>query len=119
MSSVHTQSFFGYSTSELGGRPLVNLAHPGEQSALMNAVQVLLRMGQIMHLTGCVSGNPQEMRLIHRVILGLGQPDRQPNSVTLDSVLTLIEGEPGVIICRSRRATGPEAPFQMLPVPSA
>lgn len=113
---VHTATFLGYSACELRGRPFVAIAHPAEHSDLVNSVQVLLRMGEIERITGWTPGKPQEMRLIHHVLLGLGRPERQPTVVTLETDLTL-QAQTGIVLCRSRRHMGAEGPFQMLPVP--
>jgi len=121
-----TPAAYGYTPAEITGQPLLAITPSEDHSAMLHALQVLLRMDEIARLTSGAMGQMQPgaqglqvIRVIHPVIAGLGRPHRLPEIVMLDSHITTLQGQHGGVHClfRSRRASqldAAERKFRML-----
>jgi len=125
---VFSSTAFGYTPAELVGHRLPDtIVHPDDRKELVHSLQVLLRMDEIARLMGTPAGTPpQAIRMLHRVLVGLGRTDRTPEVVCADSRVTLSEPKeagtpPTTCTVRSRQAApsdwfGAGGKFQMLPL---
>ena len=125
--NVVTPTAFGYTLPELRGQSLFAITQREDHQPLVHALQVLLRMDEIAKMMTPMGGDAtssspklQAIRMIHRVVVGLGQPNRRPELITLDSWATTLPVQGGGSHCliRSRRASAIDAAdgtFRMLP----
>jgi len=117
---MYSPNVYGYSSAEMLGQPILLVTHPEERASMHHALQVLLRMSDIMRASG-MPVSKQNIRVIHRVHVGLGRSDRRATVVSMDSIITLgtppAPGKPPNCIIRSKKAVGPflGGHFQMLP----
>ena len=140
--NVLSAGAFGYNPRVLIGQPFLAISQPDERQGLAHAIQVLLRMDEITRMSspnGAATGPRQAIRVVHHVVMGLGQA-RRVELVACDSLITVTEGTGSAapnspnspnspnasnasstpkLLVRSRQA-GPNVagPFRMLPVAS-
>ena len=119
---MHSATGFGYTSHALVGQSLLTISPPEQRPLLLHSLQVLAQMDEIARLTGI--SHRQAIRVLHRALVGVGQPGSTPELVVHDSTITIgetgragHEAPPTTCIVRSRRATGPDSRggFQMLP----
>lgn len=98
--------YFAYPGRALEGYPMFAIVPPAQHAHLAHQLQVLLRMQQIMHISG-LSGNaePVQQRVLHHVIIPsshLGQP---PMTLAMESLFTLVltnDDQPTTVLIQSR-----------------
>jgi hypothetical protein len=105
---VPTGSYFAYPGRALEGYSLFAIVPPAQHAHLNHQLQVLLRMDQILRISGLgvdTDTHPVEHRVLHHVIVPsrhLGQP---PVAIAMESLLTLIRAadeQASTIFCQSR-----------------
>lgn len=102
---------YGYTAKELIGQSLFVLTVPAQRPQLQSALETMKLTEKIVGASG---GGPRgrgpSIRIVHDVIIGLGNPMGQPSIVQVSSRLTLVSGTFGQskLLVRSRHAVGPE-----------
>jgi hypothetical protein len=107
-----TSSAFGYTPPQLVGRSLLNIVHPDDHTGLMQTLKALLMMASTHVASTNVDGrygargrssggggggggggsnsapSPKSLRVLHRVLLGLGSA-QTPEPVAVDSIVSV------------------------------
>ena len=111
---------FGYTPAQLLGRSLLTICHTDEHPGLLQTMQALLMMAGAQRAgrgtaaeeppmgPGSGPGLPRTVRMLHRVIVGLGG-ERTAEAVAVDTILSVtaaaVEGtSPQTLLLSSRRA---------------
>ena len=108
---------FGYTPAQLLGRSLLTICHTDEHPGLLQTMQALLMMacasaagrGDGTEGVALVAGGvPRTVRMLHRVIVGLGG-ERTAEAVAVDTIVSVtaaaVEGTaPRTLLLSSRRA---------------
>ena len=132
---VLSSSAFGYTPAQLLGRSILTICYTDEHPALLQTMQALLMLN-VRAQAGADAASarpglmmPRTVRMLHRVIVGLGGP-RTAEPVAVDSILSIaapnrIGGQAQTLLLCARRAlpvgpgpTDPSFAFQIFPWPS-
>ena len=130
-----SSSAFGYTPAQLLGRSILTICYTDEHPALLQTMQALLMLN-VRAQAGADAASarpglmmPRTVRMLHRVIVGLGGP-RTAEPVAVDSILSIaapnrIGGQAQTLLLCARRAlpvgpgpTDPSFAFQIFPWPS-
>ena len=103
---------FGYTPVQILGRSFLSICHTDDHPDILQTMQALLlplwqRSRSVVILPqGQFSGAddiPKTVRVLHRVIVGLNGP-RVPETVAVDTILSVIESSSETLLLSSRRA---------------
>ena len=132
---VLSSTAFGYTPSQLLGRSILTICYTEEHPALLQTMQALLMLNvQAQAAAAGASAAPgltmpRTVRMLHRVIVGLGGP-RTAEPVAVDSIVSIAAptrsgGQAQTLLLCARRAlpmgpgpTDPNFAFQIFPWPS-
>lgn len=104
---------FGYGPAELLGRSILTVFHPTEHAPMLQTLRGILALAA--NVRGAAStAVPQSVRALHKVIVGLGKPQVQPQAVLMDTIISIVlrdgdDSPPATLLLCSRPALPAES----------